>query len=422
MGFLDKAKNKLSGLYNSVSEETVRKIDYEVDDEIFDEPEAEPKQKPKPKVKADKPVVDIKSKLSSIVKTDKPKVEKVKEEKVAPKKSKKDENPQEVKDVLEVLNILETFKIPPNVLMPEDLEQVKFDLQVPKGYDIGQVNAFLEQVITTTKHYVTLLKTRNSDVAKLATTIDRLEVDLNNIKFDSELSQGINIMPSDSDDNVINENIELKLENRRLKELLENKNFDEELSEEKQNEFHALQDKLSLANRRVEDLNEEIYGLRNRIAYFEEQADATMEKVSDYTEVEVDDSEWDVDNSVNNIPSFSETFGQGLESIALDDEDLDLPEVDLNESRHSNNESDAYEDFYNESDSNNAFATVNSDPVQDLFNATPIDFDEKDDEGAFSFDSDNSSKMNELYKSEHSNTDFLSDIISNTWEEKESGK
>jgi len=422
MGFLDKAKNKLSGLYNSVSEETVRKIDYEVDDEIFDEPEVEQKPKPKPKPKVEKPVVDIKSKLTSIVKTDKPKVEKVKEEKVAPKKSKKDENPQEVKDVLEVLNILETFKIPPNVLMPEDLDQVKFDLQVPKGYDIGQVNAFLEQVITTTKHYVTLLKTRNSDVAKLATTIDRLEVDLNNVKFDSELSQGINIMPSDSDDNVINENIELKLENRRLKELLENNSFDEELSEEKQNEFHALQDKLSLANRRVEDLNEEIYGLRNRIAYFEEQADATMEKVSDYTEVEVDDSEWDVDNSANNIPSFAETFGQGLESIALDDEDSDLPEVDLNESIRSNDESDAYEDFYNESDSNNAFAAINSDPVQDLFNSTPIDFDEKDDEGSFSFDSDNSSKMNELYKSEHSNTDFLSDIISNTWEEKESGK
>lgn len=423
MGFLDKAKGKLAGIYNSVSEETVRKVNYETNEEIFDE---EPKEKPKPekikapaKPKVERSPIDLKAKLSSIVKTEKP--EKPKEE-VKPKEDKKnEESTQAVKDVLEVLNISETFQLPANVFLPEDLDNVKFDLQVPKGYDIGQVNAFIEQVIATTKHYVKLLKIRNGDIAKLATTVDRLEVDLNNVKFDAELSQGINIMPTDSEENIESENIGLKLENRRLKELIESFELNEnnEISEEKQSEFDELQDKLSLEKIENQNLKKTIYDLKNRVAYLEEAADSTMETVSDYSEVNVDENEWDA-NSQNYIPSFTDTFGQGLNPNDENSDDSDLPDVDLNDSNYTQSESNAYEDFYAQDDENDAFASVKSDPVQDLFNQTPRNFEsyeEEEDDGEFNFESSND-KLSELYESENSNTDFLSDIMSDTWNEK----
>lgn len=305
MGFLDKAKQKLAGVPKGLGEETVRVVDYDEKHEDSNQgsrpapkPKAPTSQKPKPGPKAKQ-----EPKSSRAKSTPEPKPSKMNDTAFSiedspvpagnPKPNaisglteelmKVDSN--KIKDVLELLDIPSTFEIASSVFLPDDIEDVVFDQQAPVGYDIGQVSAFVDQCLNSLKHYVMLLRLRNEHVAKLATVVDRLQVDLNNARFDREVANGINIMPTQDDDDLSNQNTELRLLNRRLTEQLEAYQNGDELSSSERIKLEMLQDELSIANRSNEDLLAINYELKTRIAYLdEEQPDYDDEDNNDSTE------------------------------------------------------------------------------------------------------------------------------------------
>lgn len=272
MSFIEKAKQKIKGVPKILGEETVRVVNYG-DNEQENHMDADPVSDPEPKLKStfkdklpvpDGSVFNLEEKVTFFGKKKKPDaVDKAAEELV-----KVDQN--KIKDVLEILEIPTTFEIESDIFLPEDITELEFDYQTPHGFDMGQVTAFVEQTRSSIESYVKLLRLRNEHVAKLATVVDRLQVDLNNQRFDSEIANGINIMPTQDDDDLNNQNMELKLLVMRLREELEALKSGDDLSTHERQAFDDLQDQLSLANREVERLTEDNYELKTRLSYLDE--------------------------------------------------------------------------------------------------------------------------------------------------------
>lgn len=177
-----------------------------------------------------------------------------------------------VEDVLSLLRIPATFEIGQDVLLPEDFKGIDFSIQMPSGYEIGEVNAFVAQMLHTVEKYVELLKLRNKHIAELATTVDRLQVDANNLKFSTEIANGINVMPTDDNESLENENMELRLAIRRLEDKvrsLEN-GTEQGLSNKERQAYERLTDRFSLLQREQSELKEENFNLINRLAVFED--------------------------------------------------------------------------------------------------------------------------------------------------------
>lgn len=212
-------------------------------------------------------------------------------EEVNNKKSSKKVSQQKIDDILEVLKIPATFEIPRDVFLPDDLKNVSFDIQVPEGYDPGQVIKFVSQSRQTVKHYVKLLKKRNEDVAKLASAVDKLQVDLNNMKFDNETAQGMSIMPTNDDSDLENLLMEQKLQIKRLEETIQRREQAlaeaEEMIEnlespapvipvptmsqrEDREEILSLRDENTILASEKELLEEEVLHLKSKIAAMEE--------------------------------------------------------------------------------------------------------------------------------------------------------
>ena len=178
-----------------------------------------------------------------------------------------------VQDVLEVMDIPPTFAIETDVFLPEDIDQVVFDLQAPYGYEQGQVELFVRQARNSVKRYVDLLKIRNEHVAKLASTVDKLQVDANNLRHETEIASGINIMPSYDSDNMEAKYYEMKAENNRLKEQLNDMHFGGGLTAQERNRYNDLQDQTSILRRENEELKDEIYNLKSQLALIQEEMD-----------------------------------------------------------------------------------------------------------------------------------------------------
>lgn len=322
MGFFDKAKNQIQDKIRDLNEETVRVMDAD-DDSNVQKKKSAPKKKPvkkQPVKKASEPSISLRERFknNSIVSRTKSvpePAEEIEEEiyeepEISPIVYEDDEDSAfdiseddetrefmnnmtskfkkkmksyeavpvptidegKVQDILEILQIPATFEIDHDVYMPEDLKEVGFDIQVPQGYDIGEVDTFVSRVDITVKKYVKLLHERNEHVAKLATVVDRLQVDLSNVKLQSEIANGINIMTTNDDEDYEQENMELRLIIKRLEEQLRNKD-DDALSSEERDTFDKLQDELSIKEREVRDRDDEIYELRNQLALKEEESD-----------------------------------------------------------------------------------------------------------------------------------------------------
>ncbi len=236
-----------------------------------------------------------------------------------------------VQDVLEVLQISPTFDIESDVFMPDDLQDVEFDLQTPYGYDQGQVNNFLNGTKVTVKRYVELLTQRNEDIAKLATVVDRLQVDNHNLKYDNEINSGINIIPT-GDQSLDNKLMEEKLKVKRLEdELKKYENIDtaNQISDSEREKFNELQDNLSLSRRENEELRKEIYGLKNAISLLEEELDALQNPQNDEDDDDVDlpiPGFEDTHNTQNdNIPGLGGIPGLGDDNISEFDADDNIP-------------------------------------------------------------------------------------------------
>lgn len=219
-------------------------------------------------------------------------------------------NLQQIEDVLEILQIDPTFEIPDNVYLAGDLKGVNFDKQVPYGFDEGQVMNFISSIRNSLEFLSERHKQRNEDVAKLASVIDKLQVETNNLKFDSEVAQGINIMPSSD---------EMTLETQLTEALLENKLLEDKLSKSGNSngsasalneERQRLLDELSVSRRENEQLEEEILSLKAKL----NNGDDEDEETSQSFNIKLPTDETDNDNS---LPTISEKSPEPIETDSL---------------------------------------------------------------------------------------------------------
>lgn len=201
----------------------------------------------------------------------------------------------QIQDVLEVLDIKPTFAIETDIFLPEDVEDAAaFDLQAPYGFEQGQVSTFVERTKVTVARYVTLLKQRNVDVAKLASVVDRLQVDLNNMKFQNEIANGINVMPTADSEDIERKYLEAKLKIKRLEDQIQNIEHGDDLTNSERKAYEAIQDELSVLQVENDSIKEENYTLRTRLAYLEEDGSSDDEprqsRVPSFMESEPGDS------------------------------------------------------------------------------------------------------------------------------------
>lgn len=323
MNMLDRAKKQLENRFKGVGEETIR-----VMDAVKEEPQAKekkPKPAPKPPVKKETKTKDdnekfnFKNKIFSrpVETSDKKAEEEPKqirqkvqkqpvetppveesafsyddedvEEEYFEKMDKKHKEKMKayekvpvplvdngkVQDILKILQIPPTFEIDSDIFLPEDLKDIAFDLQVPQGYETSEVDTFVSRVIITITKYVELLKLRNENVAQLATVIDRLQVDISNMRLDSEVANGINIMPTNDTEHLEQENLELKSLVKRQEEQIKAGyvGVDDTLTSKEREIFEQLQDEVSLKDREIENLKEQLYLVKNQLSSLQEEQD-----------------------------------------------------------------------------------------------------------------------------------------------------
>lgn len=216
---------------------------------------------------------------------------------------------KQIQDVLDVLEIPATFAIETDVFLPEDIQDIKFDLQAPYGFEEGQVNLFVTQTQNTVKKYVALLKLRNEHVAKLASVVDKLQVDANNLRYEKEIANGINVMPSYEAEDIEGKYLELKMENSRLKEELNKGNFHGGLTAQERNRYNDLQDQLSIMRRENEELKEDNYALKNQLAIMQEELDEAQ--IQDFSQGRDDSEPYMPSVSVDEEMSLPDPMAEG---------------------------------------------------------------------------------------------------------------
>lgn len=180
-----------------------------------------------------------------------------------------------IQDVLALMSIAPTFELQKDIFMPQDLEEhnLVFDLQTPYGYDQGQVDLFLAQVRGTVHRYYELLTLRNDDVAKLASVVDKLQVDASNLKYQAEIANGIALMPSSDTEELESRLMSAEVTITRLREKLAQAAPLPEgqgLTDREREKYDALQDENSSLRHDNNQLQEEVQHLRAQLAYLEE--------------------------------------------------------------------------------------------------------------------------------------------------------
>jgi hypothetical protein len=279
---MDKARSRLKAV--GVGEETVRIVDY-------DEEVARPAPKaPRPVARADESVWEEPEDTSTTVFEVDPhedyfasqqerydeamkRYDDVPELRVDPESGK-------ISDVLQVLEIPETFELDHTVLAPEDFEDIVFDQQIPQGYDMGQVNIFLTRAAKSVARYYELLELRNAHVAQLATVVDKLQFDAREQQYQTEIAHGINIMPTHSNDGFEVKLLEARVRIRALEDQLKAAGGEQapEVSDAFMARHMELKDQYSVLSRNYEDLEQRHKDLLLQKAYEEEMAEAPVER------------------------------------------------------------------------------------------------------------------------------------------------
>lgn len=199
-------------------------------------------------------------------------------------------------DILEVLNIQETFSIGQEYFIPADLDAVSrqgFSLESPLGFERKEVQRFFNKVSQTIQYYTRLLEQRNRDVMTLSAEIDKRDDLLEKNRYDQEIAQGISVMPTVDDTQTENELFESRLEIQRLrKELdkaqkqLKGKAADtplpDLLSEDERAQHNALQDDYRKLLRERDAAVGEVRELRIKVAKYEE--DQQPDYMADFME------------------------------------------------------------------------------------------------------------------------------------------
>lgn len=128
-----------------------------------------------------------------------------------------EEATEDHKDVLEFYRIQPTIAIPDSVLTPTQVDNVRFRKSKPWGFHPDEVGAFVEQIGPTLKFYISAMETRDRDINRLATQLDKSSTDIQNLKFQLEMFQGAGAQAVvDKDGNFVSESdlseTELQLE------------------------------------------------------------------------------------------------------------------------------------------------------------------------------------------------------------------
>ena len=182
---------------------------------------------------------------------------------------------QSVSDILKSMRISETFAIDDGILfVDEELATQGFATQAPYGYDMGEVDFFLGKTQRSVAKYVDLLRVRNGDVVKLATRVSDLMVELNNIRFNSEVANGINIMASAGDDDALAVELqEARSKASRLQEQLDRLQSAGAAPQEDPRELARLRDELAAERRGRSAAETDANDLRAHLALIEEEYD-----------------------------------------------------------------------------------------------------------------------------------------------------
>lgn len=315
MGFLDRAKSSFSDRFSG--DEIVRRGTFGAREE--EEPEAvepeekpsrepKPKRQPKPKLpRAPKPSrtipksepeefededFGIDSNAATAESYDFPEPEAVP---VIDRNQlvdlSKDEG-QSVPEVLKSMRISETFSIDDGILfVDEELASQEFSTQAPYGYDMGEVDFFLTKTQRSVAEYVKLLRIRNDDVVKLATRISDMSVELNNIRFNSEVANGINIMASGGDDDALAVDLqEARSKVSRLQEQLDRFEAQGRPTQQDENVLADLRNDLAAERVARARFEGEANDLRAHLALLEEEYDIRVFSDSGDIEAPVSDS------------------------------------------------------------------------------------------------------------------------------------
>lgn len=96
-----------------------------------------------------------------------------------------------VSDVLERFRIPLSIDIPDPVLTSKEAQSVRFGYTKPHGFSTTQVEKFHGEVLQSLKWYVKSLEQRDKHIHKLATEIDKCLTDLQNTRFQLETFQGL---------------------------------------------------------------------------------------------------------------------------------------------------------------------------------------------------------------------------------------
>lgn len=182
---------------------------------------------------------------------------------------------QSVEEVLKSMLIEETFTINDGILfLDEELANQSFATQAPYGYDMGEVDFFLSKAQRSVAEYVKLLRIRNDDVVKLARRISDMMVEINNMRFTSEVANGINIMTNSGDDDALAVDLqEARAKNRRLQEEIERLQASGQEAEVDTDEIEKLGNELSVERRKNEKLEADLQSLRSHLVLLEEEYD-----------------------------------------------------------------------------------------------------------------------------------------------------
>lgn len=305
MGFFDKARNSIMDKFG---DEVVRKGTFGVEEEQPEPKKPAPKAPREPKPKVEKPKPFPKPKRQPKPKLPKEPRKKVIQHVEEPEEFNDDafadfeesqstpivdepqisapisssdlsmlarDEGQSVEDVLKSMSIKETFTINDGILfLDEELANQSFATQAPYGYDMGEVDFFLSKTQRSVAEYVKLLRVRNDDVVKLARRISDMMVEINNMRFNSEVANGINIMANSGDDDALVVDLqEARAKAQRLQEELEK--FKNSGVEVESNTDKIEQLKNDLSAERIENrrLDTELQDLRAHLVLLEEEYD-----------------------------------------------------------------------------------------------------------------------------------------------------
>lgn len=118
-------------------------------------------------------------------------------------------------DVLSVLRIPLQTTLDDDILSPSEIKTTAFRARRPEGYNYDDVDAWYRQVVKTIDWYAARLHSRDLDVHRLATEIDKNIADMTNLKYEMELAN----TPLNSNEDILALRLELQRKDDEIAKL-----------------------------------------------------------------------------------------------------------------------------------------------------------------------------------------------------------